>query len=123
MTTSITISSYVDTITDEQFREIIDDATTRTVEDVQVDVSLMSITTCQTGYGTWRLVCDFEIDGRRVTLYAQTHSEELILASGGADYRDFDYSQEEADRLIVEQVIAKNIDEFLVESKTTGTNA
>lgn len=30
MTTSITISSYVDTITDEQFREILDDATTGT---------------------------------------------------------------------------------------------
>lgn len=117
---STKIQSYVDTITDEQFREIIDAATTRTVEDVQVDVNLMSIGIIKAGYGTWRLVCDFEIDGRRVTLGADTHNEELILASSGADYREFDYTQQEADRLIVEQVVAENIDEFLVKPATTN---
>ena len=109
------INSYSPYVSDKVFKKIIDEIDSP--ENVVVDVDLLQISIKQSGYGTWTLIGEFRIDGNKKFLYSKTHDEELVLASRGENYREFDYTQEEADEHIVYQIVNDNVDEFLIEPK------
>jgi hypothetical protein len=109
------INSYSPYVSDKVFKKIIDEIDSP--ENVVVDVGLLGISVRQSGYGTWTLIGEFRIDGNKKFLYSKTHNEELVLASRGENYREFDYTQEEADEHIVYQIVNDNVDEFLIEPK------
>ena len=120
MSTSATFTSYIASITDEQFAEILSDVDAH--DGIRVDVTIDHLRSRQIGYGTWRLVGDFTIAGEKVTMGSDTHDEHLVLALGGSDRDGLDYTSDEADAAALRQIVTEryNLEYFTVEPSTSA---
>lgn len=102
MNTQANIKSYSKEITDSRLFELLPEVP----EHIEAGF-YGTIRVSQTGYGTWRIIVELDLNGSKVECGFTTHDEETILKVRGAD-RFAESDQDAARQYVTEEAIESN---------------